>query len=281
MPPSAEASSPELRDTLRLTSPESESGSPSILAHFFDPAITSSIVPAERDRDWISQTDHRFAKRCLPLMLANQSGWWILNRSSFRAVWNGRNGRDDLVLSTAAGAEPGWAESHFGYGVITFSIPVLFRTPPGYDLLVRGPANLPKDGVQALEGLVEADWSAATFTMNWKMTRAFEPIQFDVGEPICMIVPQRRTELEEFAPRLLALSDDAGLQGRHQSWSDSRAGFLREQPGSDSYAGQLHYFRGEDVDGAKHVDDHRLRRSLRPFTPDPTETETETETGGH
>jgi Family of unknown function (DUF6065) len=43
----------------------------------------------------------------------------------------------------------------------------VFRTPPGCNLYVRGPANSPKDGIAALEGIIETDWSEATFTMNW------------------------------------------------------------------------------------------------------------------
>ena len=37
--------------------------------------------------------------------------------------------------------------SHFGSGILTWHLPLLFRTPPGYDLLVRGPANHPKDAM--------------------------------------------------------------------------------------------------------------------------------------
>jgi hypothetical protein len=37
-------------------------------------------------------------------------------------------------------------------------LPMLFRSPAGYNLLVPGPANYPKDGVRPLEGIVEP-WS--------------------------------------------------------------------------------------------------------------------------
>ena len=61
--------------------------------------------------------------------------------------------------------------SHFGCGIITFKIPYLFRAPQGYNLLARGPANLFKDGISPLEGLIEVDWAVSPFTMNWKVTR--------------------------------------------------------------------------------------------------------------
>ena len=75
-------------------------------------------------------------------------------------------------------------QSHFGEGVITWNIPFLFRTSPGYNLLVRGPSNWIKDGVQALEGIVETDWAVQTFTMDWKFTRPRRWVRFEADEPI-------------------------------------------------------------------------------------------------
>ena len=65
--------------------------------------------------------------------------------------------------------------SNFGYGIVTWYLPYLFRTSPGYNLWVRGPVNSPKDGIVPLEGLVETDWAEATFTVNWKITRPLCP----------------------------------------------------------------------------------------------------------
>ena len=79
--------------------------------------------------------------------------------------------------------------STFGSGILTFTIGYLFRTAPGYNLHVRGPANSPKDGIVALEGVVESDWTEAAFTMNWKVTRPNHPVVFEENEPIAMISP--------------------------------------------------------------------------------------------
>jgi hypothetical protein len=90
-------------------------------------------------------------------------------------------------------------------------LPMLFRTPAGYNLLVRGPAKYPKDAVRPLEGIVETDWASASFSMSWKFTRKLMPVRFELDEPICMIVPQRRAELEEFAPELRRIENDEDL----------------------------------------------------------------------
>ena len=112
--------------------------------------------------------------------------------------------------------------SHFGFGVVTWNIPYVFRTPPGFNLLARGPANWPKDGACALEGLVETDWAFANFTMNWKLTRPDHPVTFEEGEPFCMIVPQRRGELESFDPEVCDMSDDAELSAEFREFAQNR-----------------------------------------------------------
>jgi len=124
------------------------------------------LVPALRTRRWIEETDQRFATRCLPMLMANQSAWFILNHFAFCATWNGMNDKAAISIQASAPVPHDGATSHFGCGILTWTIPYLFRTSPGYNLLVRGPANLPKDGISPLEGIVETDWACATFTMN-------------------------------------------------------------------------------------------------------------------
>jgi hypothetical protein len=120
-------------------------------------------------------TNERFANRCLPLLIANQAGWFLLNSHPIRVTWDGGNELSNLQVEYLKGFPPYPAVSHFGHGIVTWTIPYLFRTPPGYNLLVRGPSNWPKDGAHALEGIVETDWSVATFTMNWMLTRPNQP----------------------------------------------------------------------------------------------------------
>lgn len=69
---------------------------------------------------------------------------------------------DAIQIQTAGDAHRHYVVSHFGAGVVTFTVPYLFRTPPSYNLHVRGPTNMPKDGIYPLEGIVETDWSQAS-----------------------------------------------------------------------------------------------------------------------
>ncbi len=37
------------------------------------------MIPSERWRQWMNATGDRFANRCLPLLVANEAGWTLLN----------------------------------------------------------------------------------------------------------------------------------------------------------------------------------------------------------
>ena len=226
------------------------------------------IVRAPVSRAWIDATNQQFAKRCLPLLIANQAGWFVLNSHTFTARWNGGDDQDAVTLTFLSGEPPYPALSHVGSGIIPWHLPYLFRTPPGWQLLARGPANWPKDGVTALEGLVETDWAVATFTMNWQMTRPGLTVTFEAGEPICMVVPTRTADLEAFQPAIRNLGDDPDLRQQHEAWSVSRGQFLADLkiPESESVrqGWQRHYFKGTAPDGLK-AQEHRTQLRLREF----------------
>ena len=232
------------------------------------------ITPAPISRAWMpamSQSRTGWPARCLPMLIANQSGWELRNRCGFTAMWVAeKNGVDVMVIPDKPGTDEFLPISHFGDGVLTWLLPFLFRTPPGYNLLVRGPANYPKDGVSALEGIVETDWASATFTMSWKLTRKLNPVRFDVDEPICMIVPQRRAELEEFAPEFRRIESDEDLQRKYEFFLRSRGAAEQIEQMTRVAAGeqvewQGDYTRGRHANGEAGAHDHQTRRHLRPF----------------
>ena len=152
----------------------------------------------------------------------------------------------------------------------TFHLPCLFRTEPGAELMVQGPINRPKDGIAALSGIIETDWSPYSFTMNWMFTRPGTPVRFEKGEPYCHIFPVRCGELESMQPELRLLSDDPELKRQHDAWTASRASFNIDlkRPGSDAQSEkwQKLYYRGLDPQGCPtEADAHRTRLRQKPF----------------
>lgn len=249
------------------------SDSPSLRAYHAPGRRELEIVAASRWRDWMDGTDERWPNRCLPLLMANESAWWLLNPCGFTAVWDGGQADNSLriALDDERAQDP-LVASMFGYGILTWTIPYLFRTDPGWNLLARGPANLPRDGISPLEGLVETDWSTATFTMNWKLTRPQHPVRFEEAEPFCAIVPQRRNELEAFRPWKGSLADNNELEHGFRRWERSRderiilkfVSRYGKVRGFDPRSWQTDYFRGQTPDGEQALE-HQTKRRLRPF----------------
>jgi hypothetical protein len=219
------------------------------------------------DRDWMDASPQRFAYRCLPLTIANQAGWKIDSPATFCACWNGGPNPGDVTL-TFAGPADVRVVSHFGCGVVTFTLPYLFRTPNGVNLWVKGLSNWIKDGAQALEGVVETDWMPSTFTMNWKLTRPNYPVRFERGEPVCMVVPVTRGLAEGLTPRLARLEESPDLKAQYDAWNGERDAFIRalrqREPGAVARGWQRDYMKGLLPDGARAAE-HQTRVSLREF----------------
>jgi hypothetical protein len=222
------------------------------------------------DGHQMDQTNLRFAYRCLPLSIANAHGWEILCPSGFVAKWTGKDDLAAVSITSDSGADVLPAISHFGHGILTFPVPCPFRTEPGFDLMVQGPVNRPKDAIAALTGVVETDWSPYSFTMNWLFTRADTPVWFARGEPICHLFPIRRSDIEAAKPEIRALSSDPKLKDEHEVWTRSREHFNAElmRPGSEAEAQkwQKLYHRGV-IPGSDRAEskDHRTRLRIRSF----------------
>lgn len=201
------------------------------------------IVPAPRTRDWMDETGG-FAYRCLPMAVANQMGWIVPTPYDFTVNWDGGNSQDSI--SVICDGIPGYIKSHFGFGILTFSIPYVFRTPLGYGLIVRGAPNHIIPGVHPLDGYVETDWSVSTFTMNWKITEKDRQIHVKQGTPICMLQPFDLGALCSFEPSIQPIESDADLQEAYREWAVSRNAF-NARTDRTAQEWQKDYFNGMHI----------------------------------
>jgi hypothetical protein len=101
-----------------------------LIAYEIDPQNKLPIVVASRERPWMQRTPQRFANRCLPMLIANQSGWHILNTRKIAVTWDGGVGTENLRVEFIDGETSPFVGSHFGSGILTWNIPYLFRTSP-------------------------------------------------------------------------------------------------------------------------------------------------------
>ncbi|WP_336801606.1 DUF6065 family protein [Kaistia sp. MMO-174] len=231
------------------------------------------IRPARPNRAWMDAYFERYAYGCLPLLMANMHGWEIFSPVSFTAIWNGGGHKDGVAILEDEDSN-GQILSFFGSGIVTYKLPAVFRTEPGYDLYVQAPPNNPIDGVAPLAGIVEMDWATTIISMNWQLTRPNFAVRFKKGQPLCQVFPVKRGELENFEPEKRRLSDEPELAAYIDEWLARRRGFQAALKDPDSPERRQkwpgNYRRGTDVfDESAAPSDHLTRLRLKPFKEKP------------
>jgi len=231
-----------------------------------DPA--PALMPARSTRQWMDDTQGRVPYRCLPMTMANATGWEITCPFTIDINWNGGPAKSDIKITSPDinSLLDHVVTSHFQNGIVTFHTGYLFRTPPGWAVWAMGPPNWPKDGVYPLSGLVETDWLPFGFTMNWQMTRP-GTVRFEKNEPFCFITLSEHRRLDAIEPKIRRLSSNPQLQRDYDGWSKSRGEFVkkleRRDPGTVAAGWQRHYMRGETISGKDRGADHDTKRRLK------------------
>lgn len=213
------------------------------------------IVPGRVDRAWMDEHSSRFPYNCLPLNIANTSGWEILSPFGFTAEWDGGPGREAIQITLDEPRHHYFVESHFTQGVLTFNLGYLFRTEPGYDILVTGAPNTFKHGIQPMAGVIETDWLPYPFTMNWMFT-APGKVRWEKDEPVAFIRVQAHRDMDVVEPIILDLESNPELEAHHQAWRKVR---------EDAAPAQHRcYLRGTPpVGGGPAPEDHVTKRRLK------------------
>lgn len=218
------------------------------------------IVPAKSQRDWMDEPEiKKNIYHCVPLVSANSLGWWILNSQDLEIEWNGGWEIDSITIKDYTEEDTyNLVHSHFGSGILTFNIPILFQTPPGWGLWVGGASNIFIDGIYPLEGIVETNWSPFTFTMNYKITRKNHIIEIPKYHPICRIVPIPLNLNEKTDLHFKFLKDNPELCQRQVDWNKARKDNLKEYRGTNETKRMFHYRDGIDVKGCPFKGFHKM-----------------------
>jgi hypothetical protein len=231
------------------------------------------VRPARAKRQWMDDFPDRHAYRCLPLSIANASGWEVLCPIPVEIRWNGGMAKEDIQvigLKELPGGAPvdHFCRSNFSRGIITFHLDYVIETEADWGILASGPFNDPKDGATPLTGIIESDWLPYPFTMNWQLTKP-GITRFEQGEPFCHIMPIPLRVLPETELHIYRLSDDRELQARHDQFRNARNEFMARINAGDQEAikeaWQRHYFVGRHPDGAlapEHLNKLRLKEPV-------------------
>jgi hypothetical protein len=238
------------------------------------------VRPARSKRQWMDDFPDRHAYRCLPLSIANASGWEVLCPVPIEIRWNGGMAVEDIQVIALKELSGGvdvahFCRSNFSRGIITFHLDYLIETEPGWGLLATGPFNDPKPTAAPLAGIIERDWLPYPFTMNWQLLRP-GITRFEEKEPFCFFLPIPKRTLPNTELQIHRLADDPELEARHNQFRNARDEFMRRfhagEEAAIKEAWQRHYFVGRHPDGVlapEHLNKLRLKEpvDLRPPRP--------------
>jgi hypothetical protein len=209
------------------------------------------IIPSSSKRDWMDDKAQHYAYYCTPLVTANQAGYTILYQNETEVFWDGGGKTSSVkIIHKIQNEYFSHCLSHFTAGIVTFTFPVIFKTPPGWGLLVSGYPNNPINGLQPLEAIVETNWSPFTFTMNFKITETNKLIRIKENTPICRILPYPLNLNEKTNMKFSSIKNNKELNDQYSAWVNSRLTFNdhKREKMSDR---QFFYRDGQDSNGNK------------------------------
>ncbi len=210
----------------------------------FHRLIPEGRLPQRADRAAAGSLPTRAFRYCEPVVTASAFGYYVFPPFSFKVMWDGYeiawsyDGADGwLPLKSAQfphfagyfderapaeirGFSPPFLSALQEPGLMQMWTGLIARTAPGWSLLVRPCANLPRHGAYELfEGVIETDRWFGPLITNMRLTRTNAPIEFRADFPLLQVQPLPREVL-----------DDAGLndyeiqprieQFRPEDWDD-------------------------------------------------------------
>ncbi len=184
--------------------------------------IPEARLPQRADRSAGGMLPVRALRYCAPVTTASAFGWYVFPPIDFALKWDGA----DIVWTYKGAGEwyplgaaqfPDFSryfDKHAPKDIKSFAPPfigsgtkpanvqlwtgIIARTAPGWSLLVRAPANLPRSrGYDLYEGIVETDrWFGPLFT-NMRLARTDAPIEIRRDYPLLQVQPIPRQACAE------------------------------------------------------------------------------------
>jgi hypothetical protein len=192
---------------------------PLVTFHRFVP---TARLPQRADRSAAGSLPTRAFRYCEPATSASGYGYYIFPPISFSLQWDGHE-----VMWTWEGAGT-WLplrsaqfpdfRVHFDSiappeireyappflgalqepGLIQCWTGIVARTAPGWSLLVRAPANIPRSGAfELFEGIIETDRWFGPLITNMRLTKTDVPIDFRADFPLLQVQPIPRQAYDD------------------------------------------------------------------------------------
>jgi len=206
--------------------------------------IPTARLPQRADRSAAGSLPTRAFRYCEPATSASGYGYYVFPPISFSLQWDGRDvmwtwegagtwlplksaqfpNFRDLFGQVAPEEIREYAPPFLGAlqepGLIQLWTGIVARTAPGWSLLVRAPANVPRSGTYELfEGIIETDRWFGPLITNMRLTKTDVPIDFRADFPLLQVQPLPRQAYDDATLNNYELVPDL-TQLTPEDWDD-------------------------------------------------------------
>jgi hypothetical protein len=210
----------------------------------FHRLVPSARLPQRADRSAAGSLPTRAFRYCEPSTSASGYGYYIFPPISFSLLWDGQDimwsfdGAPDWMplksaqfpgfraqFDSVAPPEiqqfaPPFLVSLQESGLVQLWTGMVARTAPGWSLMVRSPANLPRKGAyEPFEGIIETDHWFGPLITNIRLTKTDVPIDFSTEYPLLQVQPIPRHAYEDATLNNYELVPDLN-QLTPEDWDD-------------------------------------------------------------
>ncbi len=187
--------------------------------------IPQARMPQRADRAAAGTLPTRAFRYCEPVVAASAFGWYVFPPIGFQLMWDGHEvvwkydggpaewlplktaqfpGYADYFNAKAPDEIKGFSPPFVGAlqepGLVQLWTGLIAQTAPGWSLLVRPCANLPRTGAYELyEGIIETDRWFGPLITNMRLTKTDTPIEFRADFPILQVQALPREALDDTA----------------------------------------------------------------------------------
>jgi hypothetical protein len=213
--------------------------------------IPGARLPQRADRSAAGSLPTRAFRYCEPVVTASAFGYYIFPPINFTVLWDGHEiswayegSNESLPLTHAQfpyfashfderapeevrGFSPPFLSALQEPGLMQLWCGLVARTAPGWSLLVRPCANLPRGGAyEMFEGVIETDRWFGPLITNMRLTKTNVPIEFSRDFPVLQVQPVPREALDDAALNNFEVVPDMESM-TPEDWDDYHATVVR------------------------------------------------------
>lgn len=206
--------------------------------------IPQARLPQRADRSAAGSLPTRAFRYCEPVVTASAFGYYVFPPFDFSVVWDGHDVMwtydgagewlplrhaqfphfaahfDERVPEEIRGFSPPFLSALQEPGLLQVWTGMIARTAPGWSLLIRPCANLPRNGAfEPFEGIIETDRWFGPLITNLRLTKTDTPIAFSADYPLLQVQALPREALDEGGLNNYEIVPD--IEGlRPEDWDD-------------------------------------------------------------